>query len=151
MTWPQSLARNLNSASSHCRLSPPEINIRNYYKCLTLKKKMKVFNILYVFYTCGIHVFYTCGTFQFRQVGFQVLISHMWLLAFLLDSWNLDHCIVKVTQLSASRFWILWVQIPALLILHASTSSLHIIMIMRLLGTQYAFKRHLFNEWKYFS
>ena len=47
---------------------------------------MKVFNILYVFYTCGIHVFYTCGTFQFRQVGFQVLISHMWLLAFLLDS-----------------------------------------------------------------
>ena len=47
---------------------------------------MKVFNILYVFYTCGILVFYTCGTFQFRQVGFQVFNSYMWLLAFLLDS-----------------------------------------------------------------
>lgn len=135
MTWPQSLARNLNSASSHCRLSPPEINTRSYCKCLTLKKKNEGLQhlvcILYLWYTCILH----CGTFQFRQVGFQVLTSHMWLLAFLLDSWNLDHCIVKVTQLSASRFWILWVQIPALLILHASTSSLHIIMIMRLLGT----------------
>lgn len=65
---------------------------------------MKVFNILYVFYTCGIHVFYLV-LFNSDKSDFKILSIDTCNYWHSLDSWNLDHCIVKVTQLSASRFY----------------------------------------------